>query len=491
MIPFAVMTADGRSKTLNAQRTINMFAEKAPPGSVADMILRSTPGLSTFGTYGTGPIRGVHVMDSVLFIVTGTDLYSVDSAGAGTLRGSAGTIAGTGFVHMASNAIGELMIANSSGVAWLWDGSTLATVVSYDADFGDDATSLTFLDQYFLFTKADTGQVHAFDLNTGKSYDPLSFGTAESSPDNAVQVYAFGGDLWIFGEESSEVFRNSGATTFPFERIPGVVFEDIGGVLNTVADVDGSIHWRGVDGIVYAATGFQPQRISTHDIENRIKDWTNQYAFTYKDEGHAFYVLGSSEGCVVFDRTTGFWHERDSFTVGRWRANSYGKVYGKHLVGDYLIGRIYEMSLENYEDGTNFLQRRIISPPLGNGSNYMSVPYLQVHFEHGVGISGPPVTEFYSEPALLEDGTPLLLEDGSPLLLELSKLVDPQGTDPRVIMDWSADGRVYSNEHWASIGKIGEYEARAIWRRTGTFRQRVYRLTYTDPTVFVVYGASL
>lgn len=456
LIPFALMTVDGRSQSLNAQRLINMYAEKAPPGSLLEFILRSGPGLSAFATIGAGPIRGVHVMDSVLFIVSGTDLYSVDSDGAGTLRGSAGTIAGTGFVSMESNAIGELMITNSSGTGWLWDGATLATLASYDADFADDATSLTFLDQYFIFTKSGTGQVHAFDLNTGKSYNPSSFGTAEASPDNVVQAYAFGGNIWVFGTITTEVWYNSGATTFPFERIPGAVFEDIGGVLNTVADIDNSLHWRSSDGIVYAATQLQPQRISTHAVEYKIKDWTNHYAFTYKDEGHAFYVLGADEGAVVFDRTTGFWHERDSFTVNRWRATSYASAYGKHLVGDYLIGRIYEMSLSNYADGVNALQRRIISPPLHRGGAYMSVPLLQVHFEHGIG------------------------------------LTSGQGSDPQVVMDWSDDGgKTYGNEHWGSIGKIGEYEARAIWRKTGTFRQRVYRMTYSEPTKFSVYGASI
>ena len=460
MIPFALMTADGRSTSLNAQRLINMYAEKAGAGAKTEIILRSTPGLEPFSTNGSGAVRGLHKMNmsnaETLFAVIGNDLYEIDSGGTGTLRGAAGTIAGTGFVSMESNAIDELMIANSAGTTWLWDNSTLATVVSYDADFTDDATSLAFLDQYFLFTKANTGQVHAFDLNTGKSYDPLSFATAEASPDNAVQVYSFGGNLWVFGVGTTEVWYNAATSPFPFARLGGVVFEDIGGVLNTVADVDNAIHFLGGDGFVYSATQFQPQRISTHDIENRIRGWTNHYAFTYKDEGHAFYVLGADQGCVVFDRTTGFWHERESFTVGRWRANSSAFAYGKHLVGDYLIGRVYEMSLSNYADGANALQRRIISPPLYNNGAYMSVPWLQVNFEHGVG------------------------------------LTSGQGSDPQVIMDWSNDGgKTYGNEHWASIGKIGGYRKRAVWRRTGRFRERVYRMTYTDPTVFVVYGASM
>ena len=458
MIPFALMTADGRSRSLNAQRLINLFPEQPSIGAKSELILRGTPGLSTFATIGAGPIRGVHVMDGVLFIVTGTDLYSVDSAGAGTLRGSAGTIAGTGFVSMASNANGELVITNSAGTGWLWDGATLATVVSHDADFTDDATNVTFLDQYILYGKQGTGQAFASDLNNAKSWNALSFDTAESSPDNIVEVFAAGGVLWLFGETTTEVYYNAGTSPFAFARIGGAVLEDIGGTLGTAAKVDQSVYWRGSDGIVYRATGLQPQRISTHDIENRIRDWTNFYSFTYKDEGHGFYVLGADQGSVVYDAALlppiG-WHERDTFTVGRWRGNSYASAYGKHLVGDYLIGRIYEMSLDNSADGATALQRLAVSQPIHADGDWMTIPHIQVHFEHGVG------------------------------------LTSGQGSDPQVMMDWSNDGGfTYGNERLAAIGKIGERRKRAVWRRTGRFRERVFRLKYTEPTAFTIYGAN-
>lgn len=456
MIPFALMTADGRSTSLNAQRAINMFVEKAESGAQSELVLRSCPGLESFSTIGTGPIRGSHDMAGVAYIVTGNDLYSIDSGGTGTLRGAAGTITGTGAVSMASNAAGELVITNTAGTGWLWDGSTLATVASHDADFTADATNVTFLDQYIFYGKSDTGQVFASDLNNAKSWDALSFATAEAADDNVAWVYGFAGNLWVFGGRTTEVWYNSGASPFAFARIPGAVFEDIGGVANTVADVDNSIFWLAPDGIVYRATGLQPQRISTHNIEHRIESWTNFYAFAYKDEGHAFYILGADEGCVCFDASTGLWHERRTFTLGRWRGQNYIRLYNRHLVGDAIIGRVYDMDEHYHADGANALQRRIISPPIHRDGAYMSVPRLQVHFEHGVG------------------------------------LTSGQGSDPQVIMDWSDDGgKTWSNEHWASIGKIGEYRKRAIWRRTGRFRLRVYRLTYSEPTSFDVYGASL
>ena len=492
MIPVGAFTANGRSKSLNAARLVNLYPEFPVPDSRSKVILRSTPGLEEWVTVGTGPIRGVHVMAGLLFAVSGTNLYSIASDGTATLRGSAGTIAGTGPVSMASNFAGELVITNSSGTGWIWNGSTLQALSSVDADFTDDATNVTFVDQYILYGKKNTGQVFASDLNDATSWSALSFASAEADEDNVSFVYGFSGYVWVFGDKTTEVWYNAATSPFAFARIQGAVMNDIGGVANTVADIDNTLYWRAPNGNVYRARGLQPERISTHEVEFNIKGWTNHYAFAYMDEGHAFYVLGADEGCYVFDATTNLWHERETFTVGRWRAQNYVNIYGKHLVGDYLIGRIYEMSLENYADGANSLQRKVVSPPIEANGEWVAFSHLQVHFEHGVGISGPPATEFYLEQALDEDGLPLLDESGQPILLELSRLTDPQGSDPQVVLRWSDDGgNTWSNEHWGATGKIGEYEKRTYWNAMGSARKRVYELTYTDPTKFAIYGADL
>lgn len=456
LISIGSMTVDGRSRSLNAQRLINCYAEKAPMGSQSELVIRSSPGLATFATVGTGPIRGMHVMGGVLFVVTGNDLYSIDSGGAGTLRGAAATIAGTGAVQMASNLIGELVIVNSSGTGWVWDGSLLQSISSLDADFGNDAISVTFLDQFMVYGRINSGQVFASDLNNAKSYDALSFATAEFADDDVTEVYSHAGLLWVFGEKTTERWYNAGTIPFAFLRIGGSVLTSIGGTRGTVADVDEALYWHSPDGFVYQAVGFNPRRISTEAIENRIAGWTNLQGFTYKQEGHAFYLLSATEGCVVYDAATELWHENQTFNIPRWRASSYARVYNKHLVGDYLIGRVYEMSLENFADGTIALQRKIIIPPIHNNGLRVSMSEAQVVFEHGVG------------------------------------LTSGQGSDPQVILDYSDDGgQSYKNERWAGIGKIGEYQKRAIWRRLGSFRLRNYRLTYSEPTPFTIYGARV
>jgi len=70
-----------------------------------------------------------------------------------------------------------------------------------------------------------------------------------------------------------------------------------------------------------------------------------------------------------------------------------------------------------------------------------------------------------------------------------------QGSDPQVMLRWSDDGgHTWSNEHWVSMGKIGGYGRRAIWRRLGMtqkLRDRVYEVSGSDPVKVSIIGAEL
>jgi hypothetical protein len=66
---------------------------------------------------------------------------------------------------------------------------------------------------------------------------------------------------------------------------------------------------------------------------------------------------------------------------------------------------------------------------------------------------------------------------------------------PQVMLRWSDDGgHTWSNEHWTSMGRIGEYGHRTIWRRLGMtlkLRDRVYEVSGTDPVKVAIVGAEL
>jgi hypothetical protein len=63
---------------------------------------------------------------------------------------------------------------------------------------------------------------------------------------------------------------------------------------------------------------------------------------------------------------------------------------------------------------------------------------------------------------------------------------------PQIMVRWSDDGaHTWGHEHWVSAGKIGEYSARAIWRRLGRGRNRVFEVSVTDPVPWRLTFATL
>ena len=66
------------------------------------------------------------------------------------------------------------------------------------------------------------------------------------------------------------------------------------------------------------------------------------------------------------------------------------------------------------------------------------------------------------------------------------------GANPQAMLKWSNDGgSTWSNEHWTSIGKQGAYKNRAIWRRMGWARDRLFEVVITDPVNSVIVAANL
>jgi len=69
------------------------------------------------------------------------------------------------------------------------------------------------------------------------------------------------------------------------------------------------------------------------------------------------------------------------------------------------------------------------------------------------------------------------------------------GYNPQAMLRWSDDGgHTWSNEHWSSMGKIGQYGFRTFWRRLGMtqkLRDRVYEVSGTDAVKIAITNAEL
>jgi hypothetical protein len=67
-----------------------------------------------------------------------------------------------------------------------------------------------------------------------------------------------------------------------------------------------------------------------------------------------------------------------------------------------------------------------------------------------------------------------------------------QGDDPQMMVRWSDDGgHTWSNLRTVTMGRIGQYRARARLRRLGSGRDRVFEISISDPVKRVILGAAV
>lgn len=425
----ASKSAQGQTKNLTAERLINLYPEIAPSGAISRFELLNTPGLRSFRTYGSGPIRAFERLNDVDIVVSGGEVYLFD----GTLIGDG--IPNLGPVSTASNGVTAVIVEPSSGRAFSTDGVTLSEIL--DPDY-PGATSVDYLDGYFVFSRRDSGQFFVSRLFS-TDIDALDFATAESSPDKLLSVLVDHRELWLFGEETVEVWVNQGTTDFPFGRIDGALNEKGCIARMSPAQIDNSVFWLDKDGIVRRAEGYVPLRISTHAIERRIFEGRPEdaEAFTYTQDGHEFYALTVPDsGTFVYDAATREWHERESYQRNRWRVCCVLRVGSTYYAGDALSGQVFTLALDEYQENGDFLIGTMVFPPISN--------------------------------------------DGKRFVLDHVELDLDTGTGGMVMMSTSRDGIKFSSERWVSLGAEGKRQTRVQWNRCGQYEDCHLKFSVSD-----------
>jgi len=303
-------------------------------------------------------------------------------------------------------------------------------------------------------------------------FDPLFFALKDSSSDNLISLQEINRELWLVGERVSEIWFNAGGAQFAFQRIPGASPPIGTSAAQTVAQVGDSLMWLGKnaqgENVVIQTQQYSWKRVSTHAIEKAIASYplvSDAFGFAYEDQGHLFYLLTFPTADVTwcYDASTGMWHQRlsyDSVTgqFHRHRSNCYANFQNLRLVGDYQSGQVHQMSRSFYTDAGEPLVAVRRCPHIWSAEDRKRVfqSSLQIEFAPGVG-----------------------LQTG-------------QGFDPQAMLKFSDDGGAsFGTEHWTSIGKAGRFKNRAMWRRLGQARDRVFEVRITDPVYRDIVGATL
>lgn len=452
-----------RSPNQDAQRTVNLVMDIASAEPETGAALYLVPGKEQFCAIGNGPIRQMIRFRDYIIAVSEDEVYRVSENGSSTLIGSI-LLGFSETVAMSANR--DAVIICSGDYAYVTDGNTLTQVTDIDYP-GSDVVD--YLDGYFIFAIPDSQQFYISEINSGTEFDAMDFAQAESNVDNIVGLIVDHQELWLFGEYSTEVWYDSGASDFPFARRDGAIMEHGCAARRSIAKADNTVFWLGQNahgnGIVYRAEQYNPQIVSNRGIEyaiGQIDDIGDAFAYTYQHTGHTFYVLTFPSGNLtcVYDASIGdpetAWHIRETYGMGRDRANCYAFAWGEHLVGDYASNIIWRMSDEVYTDGGLPIQWERTTQRITGEGKRVFFSDLTVNIERGVG------------------------------------LTSGQGSAPVMYLDWSDDGgHTWSNKREGSMGAIGSYKPIVTFTRLGCSRDRVFRLTGSDPVKTVIIGGYL
>lgn len=458
---------EARSPNFEASRTINLYPEASGSGmSKSIAMLIGTPGLKLWTTLPDYALRGtLRVSASTSIVVAGMSIFKVNNLGVATLL--AAIDRATTPVSMASNGQQVMLVTGPKGYAI--DLTTFAVTQIINSAF-TGADKVDFIDGYFAFNKPGTQEFQITGLFS-ETIDPLDFASAEGAPDLLVSLIVDHRELWLFGETSTEVFVNTGNADFPFERIQGVFIEQGCAAKNSVVKMDNTVIWLSADdrgqGTIQKAAGYTPQRISTHALEFAIASYptiSDAVAYAYQQEGHLFYVITFPSGNATwsYDAATSLWHQRayrnpNSGKLDRHRSICQMFFAGLNIVGDWQSGNLYSLDLNTYTDNGNILPAIRQCPHIATGNAWEFFHKLWVDMETGVGLNGTG-----------------------------------QGSNPQLILEWSDDGgHTFPNRLLVAMGKIGERRARANFRRLGKSRDRVWRVSITDPVKRIFIGGDV
>ena len=452
-----------RSKPLSSQVTQNWYQQFNEAGK-DQYVLLPFPGLKLLGNE-TGADRGFHRMAEILYQVKGTSLYEIDKFGAHTLRG---TIPGTGYAIMRDDGINMFIVTDLK----VWQYSTDTHTVTQVTDSNiTGAKSVDFFNNQFIYTKDKFSTIS--NVGDGSSASGLNIIGEETLPDDLVRDYVFENIIYRCGVRSIVAWWNNPALTPPIERLEGRIFNVGLAAIHSIASTDQAFYWLGDDFVIYRASGGVEERISTDAISNAISKYSrvdDAIANTFTFEGQNFYQITFPSGNQTFiiSESLGVngWFELSSgvnspLVNSKYQGQSIINAYGKNLVADASNGNVYELDFNTYMNNGEALQRIRVTQSvngdlLGSKGKRIQMSCFKLIMETGVGV------------------------------------IDGQGDNPRIMIEYSDDGgRSWGAGSWPRVGRLGEFTLQVEFFDLGSFYDRIFRISTTDPVNYSIYSATI
>lgn len=459
-----------QSPVSDCEDLINMLVESnRAPNAASQFSLLPTPGANLLSTAVTVGTRASISMGGFCFAVIGNTFYQVNSDFTLTARGTVAVNANPATISYGGDGSSQFF-TTSGGNAYVWDTSTSTFSQVHTLDGLADQGG--FLDGFFLAFCRATGQMFMSSPDNATVWDLTNEWQRSSAADPwRAFIVTPRRQILMFGEYTSELWGNTGASPIPFELIGGATVKQGTGAYYSARAVGESVVWlaQNEDGIrtVQQMRGYTAYQISTAPLEYALQQYArtdDAEPFVYELEGHQHWVLNlpNANHSWGFDATESFWNKRGTWNTlagdfDVWHAQSHVVFGGKHLAFDRFTGGIYELGTRfGYDFGGAAIRRVRIPPPLPSKRQLITRSRLEI----------------YGEPGLAD--------------------ISGQGSDPRIFLRSSKNGgKTWNAERYRSFGKMGQYDKPVIFGTMPAGRRCVDELVMTDPIPWRITDAYI
>ena len=503
----------------------NMFTERNTEGDNKDVrtFLQSCPGIKYFDSFGDKyncdgmyvPSTGLSTMDyeQCLFVAYNGTIYRVDSS--------------LNHEEIGSYALGNTVVFAESGgerAILLWvdgndihgynlkDGTTVEITLPKRIDaenqyiqpthiavvdgtivLNDKGSSYTY---YSIKFPLNTAMRKVFDIVNGQvqydtdeitvlqkevdsgvycfldDYGVQKYFNGSTSSDKCIALTSVGPLLTMYGPSSIEFWQKGNAESYQsWQRTSYTINKEQGlEAPYSLATVNHSQFCIGTGKAnakcVLMINDTNVQKISPLWLDRILSDndvkWVK--GWSYSKNNHSFYLFSIKNECYVYDVTTGQWHIRSSRNFYTGKIKNYMPLYAvwwnnKIITGSSESGHLYELDEKYYYedfDNTNRL----------------------------------PLLRMRQTPVVTADYKPFILQE---LTAECNTgAKEDYGTSAKALLQISRDGGyTYGNVIEGNCGRRGQYFVRLRWLNLGMNRQAVIRISYSEPTDFVISVSSI
>lgn len=461
-VPLVQGAYTARNVIANSQSCYNLYPEPNPKDAPFPVTHYCAPGtqlmidLSSAGS----PIRGLYgASDGSMYICAGQQIYKFLPGPplASYLVGTFPTNSGLP-VSMCDNQTDLVAVDGSpnglTGPLSLGVGGGQLTAISDPAFYGSN--HVDFIDTFLVFNWPGTSTFYTTTSNAVEPFNPLYFAEKIGWNDHLIAARVLHDNIWLLGNQTTEVWFNSGASDFPFQRMPNSIIQQGCSWPYSNVVTDNAIYWHSQDrwghGMLMRGEGYTARRVSNFAVENEWRSYGNDVPFmhSYTIGGHEFVGMKFAAAYWAYDASTGMFHKRavgaDPSSLSPWpiwNSAYWGNVtyqtwQNLTLGGDQVTGQVFIIDNSIYTDNNQ------------------------------------PITRLRAWPHIQSDGKRVTHT-------RFAAALDPTGIVPDgVNLAWSDDG---GNTFGTPVPQVanpasasnGQYQ----WRRLGYARDRVYQLWWT------------